>query len=92
MARSGEAVAKSPRPSLGPSPGPMNRYLTQGDGEGERQQSTKGRQTDAKEKKEKRGQSKTAVEIGLLSESRIDQDLEVDGEGDIRREEDQNAA
>lgn len=93
MTKSAGAVPKSPRTSLGPSPGPMNRYLSQENGEGERQPGIKGRQTDAKEKKEKkekRGQNKTAVETSLLSEFRMEQDLEVEGE-DGGREEDQQA-
>lgn len=61
----------------------------------EKEQITKGRQTDTKERKEKKkrkSQSKTAVETSLLSEFRMDQDLEADEEGESRREEDQHAA
>lgn len=49
----GRAVAKSPRPSL--SPGPMSKYMIQGGSRDnqtmEKQQNTKGLQTEAKEKK-----------------------------------------
>lgn len=73
----------------------MNRYLSQGNGEGERQPGIKGRQTDTKEKKEKKekkGQNKTVVETSLLSEFRMEQDLEVYGEEEEGgREEDQHA-
>lgn len=58
-ARGGGAVVKSPHARLSPNSGPMNKYITQGrDGERqtiEKQQSTKGRQTEVKEQKEKMG-------------------------------------
>lgn len=77
-------MAKSPRVSLSPSAGPMNKYVTQGgDREGEclkaeKQQSTKGRQMETREGKEKIGQNKTLLEISTLSESRVEQVLKLD--------------
>lgn len=64
----------------------MNRYILQGNGEGERQSGTKSRQTDKKEKdnKEKKGQNKSVVETSHLSESRME--LETEGEERGREE------
>lgn len=56
--RGGGVAVKSPRPGISPTSGPMHRYVTQGgEEEGvatavEKQQSTKGRTLDTKEKKD----------------------------------------
>lgn len=79
--RGGGATVKSPRRSLSPTHGPMNRYVTQGgDGEGatsasEKQLNTKGRQS---EKKERKGHTKTLMDSSTISEMREDQELELD--------------
>lgn len=80
-ARGGGMVVKSPYASLSPSSGPMNKPVTQGgdrDRQTEKQQNTKGRQMETKEKKEKKDQNKTTLEISTLSESRIEHKLELD--------------
>lgn len=79
--RGGGVAVKPPHPSLSPTHGPMNRYMTHGgDGEGatsaaEKQQNTKGRQS---EKKEKKGHTKTLLDSSTISEMREDQELELD--------------
>lgn len=86
--RSAGAIPKSPRTSLGPSPGPMNRYIQQGIGEGEKQVGSKGRQIDTKEKdnKDKKGQYKVQTETSHLSEPRMEPEM---GEEDRGKEEGQ---
>lgn len=82
----GGATPKSPRLSLTISPGPMNRYVTQvGDADKqstEKHQNTKGSQIENKEKKKekerKKLQNKITQENDTLSESRIEQDPDLE--------------
>lgn len=80
--RGGGAAAKSPRPSKSPTSGPMHKYVTQGgEEEGaamavEKQQRSKGRQLETKEKKDKKGQVKTTMDNSILSDNRPEQETE----------------